>query len=223
MPGRPESPATSNEDARKDRINADIVALMCRPSPMNAPRSVQGIGLYTHAIPLSGSPNESSEYSGSKAGNAVFLPIGGPDAPSRTTFGPRAPMNKDFELMWKNVEATVNEEAKHLAQSRLTTEQLKERYGALDVPDANPEVSSPTQNAERLKQWAEYLQEYARRAQPSGDVIMGGTEPTSNQVPAANTATTPTENIYHQSRDPRRRSTAGIELPKTDKPKPPNQ
>jgi hypothetical protein len=189
---------------------------------MSAPRSVQGIGLYTHAT-MPQPSNESSESSGPKAGNAVFLPIGGPDAPSRTTFGPRTPMNKDFELMWKNVEATVNEEAKHLAQSLLTTEQLKERYGALDAPDANPDVSSPTQNAERLKQWAEYLHEYARRAQPSGDVIMGGTEPTSNQVPAANTATTPTENIYYQSRDPRRRSTAGVELPKTDKPKPPNQ
>jgi hypothetical protein len=171
-PVRPGNRTSQDDAARKERINKDLVALLNMPYSADSSCSVQGIGLYTHATV----PRPLGEVHGPKATGAVFLPIGGPNPLPETAVQLRPPIDKEIQTVWETVEGTVNEEAKHIARSNLSTEQLKERYGALGVPDENPDVLSPAQNDKRVQQWKEYLQELARIAQPSEDVAMGGTE-----------------------------------------------
>jgi hypothetical protein len=181
------------EAARKDRVNNEMVALFRQPCPAKSTASIQGIGLYTHA-------SATALVNGTTTRRPLrpeFLPIGGPNKvlPGRNELD--APNSKELQQSWKLMEATVNEEEKLIGEAGLNEEQLRERYGALNAPDVIQ------------KQWQQWM-EAVHKLQVGkifGGVATGGTgnEGCVSISTAPNTHAPPRANVYHESRDPRKR------------------
>jgi hypothetical protein len=129
---RPKHPLPSDEaDARKKRINANLIAAMKRPCPPDIDPSIQGIGLYTHiAGPVRASPDPQGKDLQSEP---EFLPFTKP-AGSRA-LGPQ--MSEDFLKVWEELRDAVEEEETIIGKTELGLKELKKRYGGLDVPDTS--------------------------------------------------------------------------------------
>jgi hypothetical protein len=205
----PLTPAARAEDeeARKSRINSELVQLLQTPSLPGRTASVQGFGVYTHArikrLDEHGEPQNTSAI--------MYLPVGGPNKVRKGKPESQAPIDEKVQKAWKTVEEAVEEEEGHLHERNFDIEKLKERYGALEAPES-PATAKPDAQLQqrRMQQWIEYLSRRASNAgQMSSDVAMGGTDQenigsnvsVSNQSPIAPLR----GNVYHQERDPRKR------------------
>jgi len=178
------------EEARKTRINNELVDILKRPCPPNTKASVQGIGLYTH---IEGHPVANPIFPHMKylqgASKPLFLPIGGPKESSNgNPFG--CPMDDEVRRAWGDVREAVNEEKERVASADMDIDQLKDRYGALELPEESSgvEIGLPP-NGRQLSVDTGFARE----------VVMGGTEEQSRS------ATTASRNEYEASRDPRLR------------------
>ncbi|KAF1918235.1 hypothetical protein BDU57DRAFT_444051 [Ampelomyces quisqualis] len=199
---------------RKTRVNNELLDLLNQPRLPRTTASIQGVGLYTHAA----IPQSSGVTDAQRSTNPIFLPIGGPKKVLKDESVPAAPISDDVLKVWKEVQQAVNEEEQHssIRQGRLNAEQLKVRYGGLDAPQES--AATVAQPAEQQRSRRQALREYSRRSSsgegPSGDAVMGGTEPETKRA-AAHTdpsmnfhrgATTgPRTNLYDAGRDPRKR------------------
>jgi hypothetical protein len=190
------------EAARKRRINNDLVTLFRNSCPTNTTASIQGIGLYTHAS----FPTLSEEATAQEFPPPKFLPIGGPDRILKDQSVPEAPISEDVQELWKQVQAVVNEEENCVGESDQSIEQLRERYGALNVPDANEDTTSL---AQQQLQWQQYLEALHKlqNQKISGNVVMAGFDNEGGGSTSAMASLHPTTkaNLYQESRDPRKR------------------
>jgi hypothetical protein len=179
------------EEARKARINAQMIELFERPCPPDTTASVQGIGLYTH---VAGPPAPPPLFPHMKylqqTSNPGFLPTGGPKEISNAG-ALECPVGDDVKRAWRDVKDAVNEEKRHVAFTEKNLDQLKARYGALDAPDGSAAGAGAGQP-----------QNGRQGSIDSGsnrDVVMTGTE---EQRRASATAS---RNEYEAARDPRLR------------------
>jgi hypothetical protein len=130
-----------DEATRKARINNELVMLLKGPCPANTKASIQGIGLYTHVLGTSAQTTPRPAYSTQAASYPIFLPIGGPRRTSKDGTVVEAPTSEEMRKVWRDVQQAVNEEEKHVGRSSMSVEQLKERYGALNVLEQSTNVS----------------------------------------------------------------------------------
>lgn len=199
--------ASEDEDARKSRINSELVQLLQTPSLPGRTASIQGFGVYTHArirrIDDHGEPYDTPEI--------MFLPVGGPNKVRKGHSESQAPIDERVQKAWQAVEEAVEEEEAHLHERNMDLEKLTERYGALGNPDSSATAQPDAQlQQQRVQQWMEYLSRRASDAgQTIGDVAMGGTEQDTtgcNRRSQRSSFAAPSGgNVYHQERDPRKR------------------
>ena len=192
--------------------------MLKRPCPETTTPSIQGIGLYTHvAGPVSQFPHERFTQ---KASDPVFLHIGCSWGAFKDRNTLEGPISEDVKRVWNDVQEAVDKEGEYVGQGRMSIDQLKERYGALDVPNGNASTPPMQQPQTQLQQIADHMQSMAmtgiqsvagsvgqqeseRRpslgAGVARDVVMGGTD----QERRASTTATSTGNTYEAARDPR--------------------
>jgi hypothetical protein len=200
--GTPEPGELLSPGAEKEQISKQMMSLIEEPCRASAAVSVQGTGMYTHAS-VTEFPDATTAR---KLAPPRFLPIGGPINVS--TFGDMVEesLSEEMEQIWKQVEATVNEEEKIIGHVGMSEEQLRERYSALHVPDPNEAAAPLAPQQLQLQQFMEALRKLKVR-KSAADIAMGGTEieggGNANATPGAHS--TPRANMYHESRDPRRR------------------
>lgn len=196
-----------DEDARKSRINSELVQLLQTPSLPGRAASVQGFGVYTHVqikrIDENGRPQDTSEI--------MFLPVGGPNKVRKARGESQVPVDDNVRQAWNKVEEAVDEEERLLHERDLDLQKLKERYGGPGVPEhttlARPDAQFQQQ---QIQHWIEYLSRRASSAgMTSGDVTMGGmdrdTLDSNRALRSASLAAPSRGNVYHQERDPRKR------------------
>jgi hypothetical protein len=150
--------STDEGATRKARINNELVMLLKRPCPANTKASIQGIGLYTHVSATPAQTIPRSAHSSQAASYPIFLPIGGPRRTSKNGTVDEAPTSEETHKVWKDVQEAVNEEEKHVGRSSMSVEQLKERYGTLNVP----EQSTNTSQLARMQPQFDKAKELAR-------------------------------------------------------------
>lgn len=176
---------------RQERINRELVDMLQRPA--KGPTSIQGIGLYTHAVtPIA------SDASNDQASTPTFVRIGRPKAVRQDENGDEPLISEDVRRVWYELRKAVNEEEEHVRQAEMSIEQLKERYGTLDVPDGSTPIAQTTheQQQQQLQYALECMRLLKKRATAqSEDAAMGGT----NEENLA-----PRGNEYNEARDPRR-------------------
>ena len=207
--------------ARKHRINSELVVLFKRPCPPNSNPTAKGIGLYTHVEAPAKTPQFPHErYVKS---DPVFLPIGGARRVGRTgILG--AQMSDEIRQVWKDLRDAVDEEEKVTGNAGSSAEDLKERYGGLDVPekatyhqvetpmrrlqlndhDSAMQVDSTGQHSattpvtpsleDQRQAWATWL------SRGSGLII----DPTSMADPKRRDSAPKAGNMYESERDPRK-------------------
>lgn len=204
------------EEARKARINRELIGLLNAPASSNSgPTSIQGIGLYTHVA----APPSSD---GSNA-NPVFLPIGGPNRIRKDPNAIEAPLDEEVKRVWQKLEAAVNEEEKHAGRNDMSLEDLKERYGVLDAPNGatEPEPEPDTeavqtwQSQQQFQQALAQLRRISQGAAKSKDAVMSGMDEegkgetsaaaTASSALSNGTSSTTKGNVYDEGRDPRKR------------------
>jgi hypothetical protein len=191
------------EEARKLRINRDLIDLLNAPATGNGPTTIQGIGLYTHvAAPKSSKSDENPS-------NPVFLPIGGPNRIRMNQDGLEPPMGEEVLKIWSEVEAAVDAEDKYMDQNDMSLQELKERYDVLDhpqlekAPDALHEISEDTETVQTPRTQAQfqqalvYLRKLSSVAAASKDANVSGTDEDGKNTVKGN--------MYHENRDPRKR------------------
>jgi hypothetical protein len=203
------------ETARKTRMNNDLISFIKRPGSANTQPCVQGIGLYTHVA----APTQAVQ-------NPVFLPIGGPTgkraAKEETVL--EAPISEEVEPVWKEIQEALKEEEKHTGQSNMSAEQLKQRYGGLDLPEQQTSTAQQVHlqlQLQKFKEIAQRLEAVRRRSSTSGQenaegvdqqaelaANISGTGPAlsgrTHALPSrSNTTTSISE--YHENDDPRKR------------------
>jgi hypothetical protein len=191
--------------ARKTRINMDLIEIFNIPCPPGTIASTQGIGLYTH---VAGPPPPAPKYPHEKYKKVdpVFLPIGGPIVFKRA--GPiGVPIDEAVKKTWREVEAAVVEEEKHIGQGDTSIEQLKTRYGALEVPSGDrsnvqPQVQALAQAHPQLLQ---LLGQLSGIAMTGGGSALDDVNGKMEQERRASIGVTRTGNLYEEDRDPRRR------------------
>jgi hypothetical protein len=190
------------EEARKARINRDLIDFLNVPAKSNGPTTIQGIGLYTHvAAP------KSAEGSNEKPSNPVFLPIGGPNRVRMPTDALEPPVGEEVMKVWEELEAAVDEGEKHMGQNDMTPAELKKRYGVVDMPEKSTDATNGTSaRAETIhsphtqaqfQQALEHLRKLSAVAAASKHTITGGTNEEHKDAIRGN--------MYHEDRDPRKR------------------
>jgi hypothetical protein len=188
------------EAARKARINREMIELFRLPAKGAA--SIHGIGLYTHAA----APQSTDASKQTPA--PVFLPVGGHNRVLKDVGEIDAPIDEDVRRVWEDLREAVNEEERHVGRGDMSAEKLKERYGAIGVPEGSTEPAQNLHIQQQLEQAFEYLRRLKQATALSRDVAMGGTDEdgTSRTNPvAASTNPAPRGNEYHEERDPRKR------------------
>jgi hypothetical protein len=188
------------EEARKARVNRDLINLLNAPAKSNGPTTIQGIGLYTHVAAPKSAESE-------KPSNPVFLPIGGPNRLRMPTDALEPPMGEEVMKVWEELEAAVDEEGKHMGQNDMALEELKKRYGVVDMPEKSTDATNGTSvSAEtvhtphtqaQFQRALEYLRKLSSVAAASKDTTMGGTNEEHKEATRGN--------MYHEDRDPRKR------------------
>ncbi|KAI8943666.1 hypothetical protein NX059_001650 [Plenodomus lindquistii] len=144
----------------RKRVNSELLGKLQRPAKPNAPKSIKGIGLYTHVKGTKPRcPHETSV-------EPVFLSIGGPNLVFRK--GTRdCALDEDVAKLWNEVQSNVQKEDAFCQEAVLGSEDLKNRYGALDVPvfTAQPQVepTAPIQLQQRDVELQEDIDFQARR------------------------------------------------------------
>jgi hypothetical protein len=209
---RPLSP--EEEVARKTRVNNELVTLFKRPQSTNTPAYVQGIGLYTHVAAPTGAGQ-----------NPVFLPIRSPSGKratkERTVL--EAPISEEVRLAWKEVQEAIEEEEKHTGQDNMTAEQLKLRYGGLDVPDQQTSTAQQVGLQPQLQKFKELARRLemnrlqnssvertgviAQQAELDADAGTTGSDSVMQgrtSAPPSRSNTTASISEYHENDDPRR-------------------
>ncbi|KAF1844925.1 uncharacterized protein K460DRAFT_416279 [Cucurbitaria berberidis CBS 394.84] len=206
-------------EARRTRINHELVTIFKRPCPPNSTPTAKGIGLYTHVagpvkIPIF--PHE--RY---MENDPEYLPVGGPREVGNKT-GLEGQTAEEVKKVWHEVMDAMQEERKVLGPRKRSARELKERYAALDVPGARapprlealvvpqvagredivaPEHSTTPQSAGlRLTgRRPSGVSGLAHETGATGDVTMGGTEIERRGSGSA----LKSGNQYYPSRDPR--------------------
>ncbi|KAH7411579.1 hypothetical protein DE146DRAFT_640784 [Phaeosphaeria sp. MPI-PUGE-AT-0046c] len=196
-----------DEDARKARINSELVQILQTPSLPGRTASVQGFGVYTHArikrTDELGLPQDTVE--------TIFLPVGGPSKVRKDNSKAQEPVDAKVQKAWSVIEHAVGEEETALHLHNINIEKLKERYGALDMPnqDSTAQSDPRVEQQQQFRQVLEYLRRVSYAGQTSGDVTMDdtGREITGSNPPVSipSQVAPSTGNIYHQERDPRKR------------------
>lgn len=208
-------PHSEADAARKKRVNNELLDILKQARQLRAPTSIRGVGLYTHAANLQSSDVTDAQ----RSTNATFLPIGGPNREGKKASQPLAPIDGEVLKVFKEVRQAVNEEEQHasIRQSRLTTEQLKERYGGLDPPQASSATVPDSAEQKQVKKirMDEYFQKIGSKRRTSRDVVMGrmGGDTGEGAVTHTNPSlyfsrggtAGPRTHLYDESRDPRKR------------------
>ncbi|KAH9882995.1 hypothetical protein J1614_000361 [Plenodomus biglobosus] len=147
-------------DIGRKRMNLQLLDMLKRPAPRNAPTSVRGIGLYTHVEGATEPPRFPHERA--TKGEPEFLPIGGPKSIFRK--GDRvSPLDEDVAKLWNEVQNTLQKEGQFYKHSKLSPDDLKQRYAALDVPDSTTRLHAemPTQQLQLQQQGVEMQDDIA--------------------------------------------------------------
>jgi hypothetical protein len=114
-------------DARKARMNADLIDAFKQPCPPDTTPYVTGIGLYTHVE----GPLRAPQYSGENPQpEPEFLPIRIPESRRKPSSQPDEAVAK----LWKEVEAAVKTEEKAIGTTVPGFNELRKRHGALPPP-----------------------------------------------------------------------------------------
>lgn len=205
VPAEPLSPGA--EAARKERINQDMMELLNvttldRRQPPNTKASAQGVGLYTHTSVLGSFDGKNAQ----RPSPPEFLPLGGPLGILTLNGMSQEHLSEEMEKIWKQAEATIIEEEKLVQEASMSEEQLRQRYGTLNVPDLDEAAVAQAQKQLQVQQFMEAVRKLqAQRI--SVDVAKGGTDSGgdvgASVAPGAHPH--PKANMYHESRDPRRR------------------
>jgi hypothetical protein len=193
------------EAARKECINEQMVGLLNKTIldqsyTVNTKTSIQGMGLYTH----SSVPESSDGTTAQKLFSPEFLPLGGPK--NILTFDGlfQESLSEEMQQIWEHAEATINEEERLMKEASLSEEQLRERYDALKVPYSNETANALTHKQLQMQQVLEALRKLQAQ-KPSRNDVLGGTDNEGDVGASSGAHPAPRANMYHESRDPRRR------------------
>lgn len=196
----PHDSSDATVSTRQDRMNRELVDILQRPT--KGPTSIQGIGLYTHAV-----TSRPSDTSNDQASTPTFLPISRPKMVRQDENGDGPLISEDVRRVWYELREAINEEEEHVGQAELSMEQLKERYAALDVPDGSTPIAQTLheQQQQQLQYALECMRLLKKRVTAqSGDATMSGTNADGAGVAATSTNSAPRGNEYNEARDPRR-------------------
>jgi hypothetical protein len=193
------------EAARKECINEQMVGLLNktildRSYPVNTKNSIQGMGLYTHASV----PGSSDRTTAQKLSSPEFLPLGGPRNVLTYDGLFQEPLREEMQQIWEHAEAMINEEERLIKEASLSEEQLRERYDALKVPDSNETAIALSHKQPQIQQFLEALRKLQAQ-KPSRNDVLGGTDDEGDVGASSGAHPAPRANMYHESRDPRRR------------------
>jgi hypothetical protein len=193
------------EAARKECINEQMMGLLNktildRSYPANTKASIQGIGLYTHIS----APEFFFATTTQKLSSPEFLPLGGPK--NILTFDGlfQESLSEEMQQIWKHAEATINEEERLIKEASISEEQLRERYDALKVPNSNETTINLAHKQPQMQQFLEALRKLQAQ-KLSRDVALGGTDNEGDFGASSGVHPASRANMYHESRDPRRR------------------
>lgn len=210
-------------NARKTRINRELISLFKRPCPPGAASTAKGIGLYTH---IEG-PIKTPQFPHQRylPPEPQFLPLGGPkEVKKRKGLG--AQMDNEVRRVWHEVREAVEEEQKITRATEMSTIELTKRYGGLDVPERafQKKPEAQTEQLEPKKQSA-VMQSVSTRQKktitPEKPGLVGrrpplggasgygsalhGSENVRESEPKRKGSVANTGNTYDAARDPRRR------------------
>jgi hypothetical protein len=184
------------EAAHKTRINNDLIKVFRCPCPPNTVPCIQGIGLYTHVTgPPAPPPLFPHMKYTQRSAPPTFLSIGGPKQIVREG-SLEGSISDDVKRAWKDVQEALDKQSQDVAHADMDVDQLKKRYGALEVPSHDTDLDQPQEKGKQPD----------GRRPSTGDglareVVMGGTD----EARRGSTSATWSGNDYEAARDPRLR------------------
>ncbi|KAI4706172.1 hypothetical protein J4E89_009226 [Alternaria sp. Ai002NY15] len=128
-------------EARKARMNADLIGAFKSTCPPGTTPYITGVGLYTH---VEGAPPQSPMYPDENPQpQPEFFPIRIPEGRGNESSQP----DEEVQKLWNELELAVETEEELIATTELGLKELRKRYRALPPPKNS---RSPVQRGQQL-------------------------------------------------------------------------